>query len=186
MLQLDRYLLRPLRREDGEALLAWRNSDYVRPNMFTTHRIGVEEHRNWLASTLHDEHSHYLIFEDGTRPLGLVSFPRIDPEARSCHWGFYMGEKQTVSSGLGTLMCYLALSKAFSDFDLELVHGETWTFNVPAQRIHEKLGFSHDHIETRQQDNGQKGELVCFSLSRSDWERNKASLDEQIMRYVKR
>ena len=46
--------LRPLREEDRDRLLAWRNSPEVAPYMYADHAITPEEHARWFTGIAGD------------------------------------------------------------------------------------------------------------------------------------
>ncbi|WP_339914242.1 UDP-4-amino-4,6-dideoxy-N-acetyl-beta-L-altrosamine N-acetyltransferase [uncultured Brevundimonas sp.] len=132
--------LRPLAAADSDRLLAWRNQDRVRANMYSDHVIGAEEHARWLAVSLVSPDAVYLIYEYQDRPLGFVSFTGIDRHNARCSWAFYLGEADA-PRGSGAAMELLALDRVFGDIGIGKLCCEVFAFNAAVIRLHKRFGF---------------------------------------------
>lgn len=167
--------LRPLEDEDLELVLQWRNSDRVRFNMFSTHVITKEEHRNWYLN-LDFNTCRYLVFECLHRPVGLVNFTKIGQYNDRCDWGFYLGETD-VPPGTGLLMGYLGIEYAFTVLNIRKLCSQVLGNNERSLRYHHKLGFKEEgRLLKHHLLNGIYVDVIMMALFKDDWEKVKEDL----------
>ena len=75
--------LRPLRAEDGDTVLAWRNSEAVAPYMYSEHVITPAEHAGWLARALEADDRRFWVIElDEAGTIRSASGPTTWPIRR--------------------------------------------------------------------------------------------------------
>lgn len=132
--------LRPMRADDRDRILAWRNADRVRANMYSDHLIGAAEHDRWFAAALTDPKAAYRLYEHQGRPIGFVSFTGIDRHNDRCAWAFYLGEEDA-PRGSGAAMELLALDEAFGPQAIGKLCCEVLAFNAAVVRLHKRFGF---------------------------------------------
>jgi UDP-4-amino-4,6-dideoxy-N-acetyl-beta-L-altrosamine N-acetyltransferase len=178
MLKREDCNLRLLGAEDLEIVLAWRNSERIRANMYTDHLITLAEHRAWFERSKKQTTSVYLIFEVQNRSVGLVYFTGIDMKNGRSYWGFYLGE-ENLPHGCGTALGVIGIAYAFTQLNIRKLCGEAFAFNGPSIRFHKKLGFVEEgrfmkHVLKR----GIYEDVVSFALFQEDWENNRQVLDE--------
>lgn len=162
-------LLRPLKAEDLELVLQWRNSDRVRINMFSTHVISAEEHRDWYLNLDYNT-SRYLIFEYQQRPVGLVNFTNIDQYNNRCNWGFYLGETD-VPQGTGLLMGCLSMEYVFPVLNIRKLCSQVLGNNEKSIKYHHKLGFKEEgRLLKHVLHNGIYEDVIIFAMFKNDWE----------------
>ena len=179
MLEQTDVRLRPVEPSDRDRLLAWRNSDRVRANMFTDHVIGVEEHARWFARALAEPTAAHLVFEIRRRPVGLSSLTAISREQRRCDWGFYLGEAD-LPRGAGLAMAFLTLCHAFESLGVDKLCCEVFEFNARALRMLEQAGFVREESLAKHcLKNGKPENVVCLARIREGWERAKPALRER-------
>lgn len=174
----DECRLRPVKWEDLEKILGWRNSERIRANMYTDHIISLEEHRAWFEKSKLNATSVYLVFEVQEQLAGLVYFTDIDTKNSKSHWGFYLGE-ENLPQGSGTAMGILGLEYAFTQLNIRKLCGEVFAFNEASSRFHKKLGFSEEgrfvkHVLKR----GIYQDVVLFALFYDDWSSKRHKLNE--------
>lgn len=174
------YGLRPIEEKDLELILHWRNSDRIRANMFTDHIIKMEEHRSWFDRLQKEQKDIYLVFEYNDNPVGIVNFIEMDSHNYTCKWGFYIGEED-VPKGLGSIMGFMGLEYIFEECNKCIVKGEAFVFNEASINYHTKLGFTEEGYSVKHvlKNEGYK-DVILFSLSREDWEKNKPFLRDRI------
>ena len=121
-----------------------------------------------------------LIAELYNRPIGFIQI--IDPLAEESHyWGavpanmraidIWIGEKQDLGQGYGTVMMQLALARCFSDEKVSAVLIDPLETNRKAHRFYERLGFRFVEKRTFGQDR-----CLVYVLDRAGWQ---ASLPQQ-------
>jgi len=169
MISAGEWHLRPLAELDRDRLLAWRNSDHVRGNMYNDHLIAKDEHDRWFTAALSSATARHLIFECETRALGLVSFTNIDTLHSRCSWAFYLGERD-VRRGSGSVMEFLALDHAFGQLGIRKLSCEVFAFNAAVVRLHEKFGFEQEGcLREHFFRNGQHENVIVLARFAEGW-----------------
>jgi len=171
VLNFDEYGLRPLDCDDLEFVLAWRNSERIRANMYTDHIISASEHQAWYDRIKDEPSVVYRLFEYRQTSVGLSYFTDIDLTNGLCLWGFYLGAVN-LPGGSGTMMGYLSLQHAFDQLHIRKVCGEVLTYNEPSLKFFRRLGFVEEG--RRRQHVLRKGgyvDVVIFSLLDDEWRR---------------
>lgn len=139
------YRLRPVDDSDIKAILDWRNSDRVRKNMYTDHKISMHEHQEWFQKIKHDRSVDYKICEFRERAIGLVCFTQISDIHKRCYWGFYLGETD-VPVKSGPIMEFFALNYAFERLNIRKICCEVFAFNASVIKLHKKFGFKEEGV----------------------------------------
>jgi UDP-4-amino-4,6-dideoxy-N-acetyl-beta-L-altrosamine N-acetyltransferase len=169
MLRIDEYTLRPIEERDLAMVLGWRNSDRIRACMYTDHMISPDEHRAWFEALQLPDAACTLVFEIGSRPVGVVNASRIDRINGTCHWGFYLGEGD-LPRGSGMALGFLGLQYLFGTLGMREVVGEAFASNCASVRFHEKLGFRRvGLLAAKTLKNGCYEDVVVFTLCSADW-----------------
>lgn len=182
MLKLDDFALRPMLDIDKDLILAWRNSERVRRNMYTDHLITQQEHDAWFTRASKDAKSAYFVFLHQDKPIGFVSFTNIDNVHGRCYWAFYLGETD-VPRGCGAAMEYLALDHAFSVMKIRKLCCEVFAFNSAVIKMHQKFGFIQEgRLAKHHLKNGQYEDIVCLAKFASDWETERTKLKQRIFK----
>ena len=180
MARRDNYRLRPITIADVGFVLAWRNSDRVRANMYTDHIISEEEHRAWFERLQKSAFPSFMIFEEKSRPIGVTAFTAIDTYNSRCSWGFYLGETD-LPSGTGSIMGFFALEYIFERYGFHKICAEAFSFNEASVKFHKKLGFSQEGFlrEHVLKDNVFQ-DIVVFGYLKSDWLKKKVVLADAL------
>lgn len=169
MSRLEDYSLRPLTEDDLPTVLAWRNSERIRSAMYTDHIIEPDEHKAWFNRVVEDADCRYLVLEFRSQPIGLSYITDIDGTNGTCMWGFYIGATDALR-GSGTVMGYLSMHLIFEQEKLRKVCGEVLGFNVPSQKLFNRLGFTkEDCCRQHAMRNGSATDVICFSLIANQW-----------------
>lgn len=161
-------VVRPMEERDLERVLSWRNHPDVRRWMYTTHEIGVEEHRRWFEGCCDDPHRHLLVYESDGASLGFVNLKQLGGEDVA-EWGFYLGPGAPKGSGRG--LGVAALDHAFDTLGLQKVRGHALAENERSIRFHLRLGFQDEGLR-HEQHTGPDGEphsVACFGILKDQW-----------------
>ncbi len=178
MPQREDYILRPIEEKDLGKVLAWRNSDRIRANMYTDHKITMDEHKAWFKGLKEKQNSVYMVFELNQRPIGLVYFKDIDQKNEKCLFGFYLGEDD-LPRGTGTIMGVLGLKYVFENLDIRKLYGEAFAFNQSSINFFRRLGFTEEGRFTKHVlKSGKYEDVVIFALFKEDWQSNRDKLDK--------
>ena len=173
--------LRPLRAEDGETVLAWRNSEAVAPYMYSEHAITPAEHAAWLARALEGGDRAFWIIELDGAGVGLANLVKIDRENSKCEWAYYLADPATRGRGVGAVVEYLVLSFVFERLGLNRLWCEVFLDNEAVWRTHEGFGFRREALL---RDHVRKGgvfkDVVGLGLLAADWPAAKAAAREKL------
>lgn len=165
----ENYRLRPMEEDDLEKVLEWRNTDRIRPVMFTDRIITMDEHRAWFKKLNREKNAVCNIFEFQRRPAGVVNIVQIDKYNNKCSWGFYLGEVD-VPCGAGTVMGFLALEHIFEVIGIRKLLAEVLAFNAQSIKFHKKLGFVEEgRFAKHVFKNGKYEDVMAMALFREDW-----------------
>lgn len=163
------FVLRPMSFKDMELVLAWRNKQHIRYNMYTDHLISPDEHKKWFQSIFTRSDVEYHIFEYQKKPLGVANVTEIDHRNSKCYWGFYLGENDG-PKGVGAVMELFTLTYIFEEIGIRKICCEVFSFNMATIKLHKKFGFHeegclHKHILK----NGKYEDVVILALFKEDW-----------------
>jgi UDP-4-amino-4,6-dideoxy-N-acetyl-beta-L-altrosamine N-acetyltransferase len=162
--------LRPLRPDDKQRLLAWRNSPDVAPYMYTDHQITAEEHARWFAGIEGDRRRAYFVIEMDGAPVGLANLYDIDRGHGRCAWAYYLAEPAVRGRGVGGCVEYLMLEKVFGEFGLTKLWCEVLASNEGVIRLHRKFGFQEEaRLRRHVLKGGQPQDVVGLGLLAEDW-----------------
>lgn len=132
-------VLRPMAEADLPLVLEWRNLEGVRKNMYTSHVISPEEHRNWWLAQNNNPRTRLLIASLDDQNVGVVIFTAYTGKRGVATWAFYAGN--VAKKGVGSMMEAAALEYAFSELDLRKLECEVLDFNMPVVNLHLRHGF---------------------------------------------
>ncbi len=115
-----------------------------------------------------------LIAELNGRPIGFIQI--IDPALEETHyWGdvqknlraidIWIGEKEDLGKGYGTIMMKLAFEKCFKHEQVKAILIDPLVSNVNAIRFYQRLGFKF--VEKRRFEDV---DCLVYRLSREYWE----------------
>ena len=175
--------LRPLARQDGPRVLAWRNAPEVARWMYGDHEIGEAEHALWLDAALERADRLYWIVELDAAPVGLANLARIDRALSRCEWAFYLADPAVRGRGVGAAVEYQVLRHVFEAEGLNKLWCEVLAENAGVIRLHERFGFTRealfrDHVRKA----GVFHDVVGLGLLAREWPAVKARAQDWIKR----
>lgn len=166
--------LRPLRSEDAETSVTWRNDPATRDSLLS-HRLPVslEMERRWVAEAASDQSRARIVMAiggDGPAPLGYVYLLGIDWLDRQAELAIVVGDASHRRHGVGRDACALMIGTAFDSLGLERVHVRVAAYNAPALALFRKLGFRDEGVMRRHIfRNGERHDLHIMGLLRQEW-----------------
>jgi UDP-4-amino-4,6-dideoxy-N-acetyl-beta-L-altrosamine N-acetyltransferase len=137
-------ILRSVKPDEIELILAWRNAPSVRANMYTRRVICLEEHLSWWCGVQGRTDQRYFMYEFKGTPQGVVAFKNIDTFNGNSEWAFYASPQ--AQKGSGSKMEFLALEYAFFELNLHKLCCEVFAFNNAVIKLHKKFGFKVEGI----------------------------------------
>ncbi len=162
------FLVRAMTSADLELVLEWRNHPDIRRWMYTTHEIGLDEHRRWFDAASKDPGKHLLVFERDGVPCGFVNLSRIRG-SDVAEWGFYVAPD--APQGVGRELGETTLEHAFNALGLHKISGHALASNERSVRFHLRLGFQDEGLRRDQHldSQGVRHSVACFGLLRDEW-----------------
>ena len=130
----------PIKEQDLEMILEWRNAPFVRKNMYTSHEIKLSEHIKWFNNISKDCSKQYFITVIDDVPVGVIGFTEINNVKGLATWAFYTSSD--APRGSGSYIEYYALEYAFNELALHKLRCEVLGFNQSVVKLHQKFNFS--------------------------------------------
>lgn len=140
---MARVRLRPIRPEDAEQCYLWvTDPDVGRYLGLVQPPVSVEQERAWIVQVMGDQcQRHFVIEDEGGRPVGTCGLRGIDPFEHTAHLGVLIGSRHDWGRGYGTAATRALLEYAFDQLHLESVRLSCHRDNRRALRLYQKLGF---------------------------------------------
>lgn len=174
MLSRGPVSLRPLEPSDLERLHDWsRDLDIEIRSGWATPLSRAAFERRWLERILDPpEDARFFAIELDGNLVGRIDLCQIDREHRRAALGLIVGDRQARRRGVGASSVILLLDYAFTVECLDRVLAEVYTFNEPARRLMERVGFTCEGL-LREQDmqNGRRQDLWVFGILRPEFYR---------------
>lgn len=141
-------VLRPMRREDAEEIVRWRNAPDVHAQMFAADPPTMEGHMQWFDSLQkRDDKVEFVIVENSSgRPIGTIGLSNIDRVNHRAEYGILIGEADARGKGLAREASQLILKYAFEMLQLHRVFLYVFRENEPAIRLYRALGFDQEGV----------------------------------------
>jgi len=112
--------------------------------MYTSHEIGLEEHRQWFARMMIDAQCEYFIFELNDSPCAVCALTDLNMEQKVSFWAAYMAPD--AAPGTGALMEFYFLDYAFDERGLRKLCGEVLATNSNVLSLHKSFGFATEGV----------------------------------------
>lgn len=126
--------------EERSMVLAWRNSDAVRPHMFTDHRISPEEHAAFIGRLRAGDDFYWLVIGADGCGAGVIYLNRVDRRNAHAYLGLYANPERRVS-GTGRVLIGLLKRLSFETAGLHTLKLEVIADNGRAIELYRKSGF---------------------------------------------
>ena len=136
--------LTKLKQEHLEKVRLWRNSDHIAKYMISNDYISTEQQIEWFNKIKDNKTQEYFIIEANNNPIGLLSFVDIDSHNKTSSWGFYLGDTNYHSKGIGSKIMSLGIEYAFNNLKLKKLNAQILSFNKKSIDLHIKYGFKQE------------------------------------------
>ena len=173
--------LRPLRADDANLVLGWRNAAEVATHMYTDHAVTADEHARWIAAVLDAEDRRYWIVTMDEAPVGLANVVRIDRANRRCEWAYYLGDPATRGRGVGAAVEYMVLREVFGPMALNKLVCEVFVENEAVWSLHESFGFTREaHFRDHVFKGGRYRDVYGLAMLAADWARVRPGIEARL------
>ena len=168
-----RYCLRPVRSEECELVLRWRDEPAVRAAMPRRDPIDPDIHRSWWPGALADPRRRMLMLDEGAVPVAIIVFLEVE-RGVSARWGYYTAPHSDITAPrarMAWIACeYLGIVYAFQQLRLKTLQCEVLQSSAGVLRLHEHAGFE---ITGSRPSGDERPDFVLLQLTcqcwREDW-----------------
>jgi len=138
----ERLYLSPVDSEDVEIYAEWMNDLETTINLTTAPKvISLDKEREVLAEMTKGGCNFAIVRDEDDALLGNCGLLGVDQLQRTAELGIFIGEKEERGKGYGTEALRLLLDYAFNLLNLHSIYLRVRSFNEPAVRSYEKVGF---------------------------------------------
>ena len=173
MLKNDRITLRPLKKEDRQYTLKWRNDPEIKQaSMMHPFPVTLELEDEWYEG-LSDRANKAVWFgielNQDSSLIGFTFLNNISWTDRTCNLGIVIGEKNHQGAGIGREVMETLISYAFEKLNLRKIGLEVREDNKAALSLYEKLGFmTEGTLRDHHFSNGKYYDVLIMSLFKKD------------------
>lgn len=162
-----KILLEPIKIEDTDLIIKWRNNENVRKNFIFQKKFTREIHLNWLESQVNTGNVVQFIIKikENNKAIGSVYFRDIDYTKKIAEYGIFIGEDDERGNGYGTEAAQLALNFAFNELNLDRIFLRVFKDNKSAIKTYEHAGFIYDRTETIILDNNEQKQVDFMNIN---------------------
>lgn len=165
-----RLRLRPMREEDAERVVAWRNEPATAA-MFFVPPPTFDEHLKWFHGPRLARVDYMVVRKDEQRPIGVVNFKDIDDDRGVAEGGKLIGDLASRGRGMAKESFAAWLLYGFKTLGLKRVMIRTRTDNEANIHLNRRLGFHVEDSYRHRAADGVVREFVMMSLHRREVER---------------
>ncbi len=141
--------LRALSVDDTSNIVRWRNSDYVRTNLYNqallSEQSQLQYFKKYVVSGLVRQYIIVAVDDVSETDIGTVFFKNITD--KNAEIGIFIGEKTFLGNGYGAAALKEALKVAFSEIQLETVYAQIKNNNFGSYKLFVKAGFEDIGVE---------------------------------------
>lgn len=142
-------VLKPLSSNDLEYRVDLLNHSAIAPHINTKEVFTLEKTRSWFASIEFSLSRKDFLFMNGTNKVGMGGISNLSDTDKNGELYMYMDPKFH-GKGFGYKACYALCEFAFNELDLEKVYLFTFSENIPANKLYEKIGFKLEGVLRKQ------------------------------------
>ncbi len=169
VLRGERVMLRPMREEDAEWIVRWRNDPEIRKWLFSTDPLTVQSHLRWFRRPKADRLDFVICLRESERPIGTVNFINIDFQNAKAEAGKMLGDRTQWGKGLATEAFRLWLAFGFERLGLSYIYVRTLSINHRNIKLNERLGFRVERVLREEHRRGDEFyDVVVMGLARED------------------
>ena len=134
--------LRNVQLEDAERIALWKQDPYmIQMALDEGYQTTIGEQLNDIKKSMDNKHGDYQIIEVDNKPIGYVRIDFMNEEHTIAWLRFALGEER--GKGYMTVALSNYITQLFNT-NVHRIEGEVYAYNIPSQRILEKLGFVHE------------------------------------------
>lgn len=137
--------LRKITLQDTSNIVKWRNSEYVRKNLFTQDDLTEEMHINWFHSKVETGlcAQYIIVVEDNDElhEIGTTFLKGINKEKKEGEFGIFIGEDAYRGKHLSSMATKEIIKIGFQELGLNRIWLSVFEDNLPAIKSYKNVGF---------------------------------------------
>ena len=139
----NKIFLRPMRADDTEDILKWRNNPSVVRRFIYREPVTEADHLKWIREKVETGLVRQFIItvRESGRGIGSVYLQKIDMEKKTAEFGIFIGEDDEHGKGYGTEAQQLIIRYAFEELGLNMLTLRVLEDNLAARTAYEKNGW---------------------------------------------
>lgn len=166
--------LRPIDLSDTANIVKWRNSQFVKSNLFSQSDLTGEQHINYFNNVVSKGKCYQYIIEvkmnNKSLDIGTTFIKNIDMNNRKGEFGIFIGEEKARGKGYAKLAIKEILKIAFSNLQLNRCYLEVLAENQRAIHLYEKVGFKKEGLLKQDYSrNGQYYDVLIMGMLKEDF-----------------
>lgn len=159
---------------DLELILKWRTDPDITKYMETDFEGTLATQKEWYRQIQKDNSKKYCVIDINDIPAGVLCLTDIDYDAKTCEWGYYVGEKSLRSFAAAISIECSLYDYVFEKMGFQKIFCECLGFNTGVIKLHEYCGNHIDNIEKNAiLKKGISYDLVKMSISAEEWRKKK-------------
>lgn len=148
MLKGKNISLRPLKINDWENTLRWRNNITIKEmammHPFPITEIVEKEWYNAILKSTSDKTIYFAVANKNDAPIGFITLNKINYTHKNCYLGIVIGDREEQGKGYGKEAIELITAYAFKTLNLNKITVEVVEINKHALMLYKKLGFTEE------------------------------------------
>jgi RimJ/RimL family protein N-acetyltransferase len=178
MLETDRLLLRPVEEYDLKELLElqW---DKSLMKFMKFKPLSMENQKEWIKSLGKNNATFVIVLKENNKYelIGLATLNQIDQLHQRASWGMKL-KSNIQSKGVGFEASLILLNYAFSNLNLEKIHGDILFENIANRKMCKKVGVVEEGVlRSHYYQNGKFRDVVIVGILKKEfYEINKDEL----------
>ncbi|MBR6019157.1 MAG: GNAT family N-acetyltransferase [Lachnospiraceae bacterium] len=139
----DSVRLRPIKDEDTDLIVRWRNNPVIRSQFIFRELFSSEMHRRWLSEKVYTGSVIQYIIEVEKNPIGSIYLRDVNLKNESGEFGIFIGEIGYHGKGYGTIATKMFVKYCF-ELGFHRIFLRVLDTNAAAQRSYIKAGFEYE------------------------------------------
>lgn len=173
-LETDRLILRPFQETDLNDLYSYAKNPNIGPNAGWKPHESMDESKSILSNFIDDNEVLAIVWKENNKVIGSLGLHKDQlRSADNVRMLGYVLSEDYWGRGIITEASRALMAYAFTDLGLLMLTVHHYSYNQKSRRVIEKCGFAYEGTlrHCTQIYNGNTYDLVCYSMTKEEWEK---------------
>ncbi len=173
-LETDRLILRPFQETDLNDLYSYAKNPNIGPNAGWKPHESMDESKSILSNFIDDDEVLAIVWKENNKVIGSLGLHKDQlRSADNVRMLGYVLSEDYWGRGIITEASRALMAYAFTDLGLLMLTVHHYSYNQKSRRVIEKCGFAYEGTlrHCTQIYNGNTYDLVCYSMTKEEWEK---------------